>query len=427
VTGSTRIPALSRRQMLGVLGAGAALPFLASCAGPGSSAGGGGGGGGALSQWYHQYGEAGTEDAAKKYAAAYTEQTVNVNWVAGDYGSTLQTRLLSGSGLDVFENNGINVTDARAGRYADLTDIIEPIKDQYSEAALRPVTIDDKYWGVPMILDPQLFYYRKSAFSDAGLQVPETIEDLYDAAKALTSGSNRGIFIGNADGGAGLIDVLAWAAGGATLNDDNTTSGLDNDGVAEGLSVFQKMYAENLQLQGQPSDTWDITPFAQGAVPIQWCGMWGMPQAIEALGEDEIGVFPMPAIGSNGAPALRVSSWHEQVAASSSQVDAAKAFVKWLWVDQTDYQEDWSLSYGFHIPPRSEVAAGADKLQSGPAAEVVKFADEFGRAGTPFWTADINTAASDAANRVILENADPKAELASAASKINSAAEALQQ
>lgn len=45
------------------------------------------GGGKHLSQWYHQYGEKGTEQAAKKYAAAYKKEKVQVQWKPGDYGS----------------------------------------------------------------------------------------------------------------------------------------------------------------------------------------------------------------------------------------------------------------------------------------------------------------------------------------------------
>ena len=38
----------------------------------------------ALKQWYHQYGEVGTEQAAFRYAKAYTAADVTVEWEAGD-------------------------------------------------------------------------------------------------------------------------------------------------------------------------------------------------------------------------------------------------------------------------------------------------------------------------------------------------------
>jgi multiple sugar transport system substrate-binding protein len=410
----------TRRQMLGALGIGAATPLLlAACAGPGS---GGGGGGNTISQWYHQYGEKGTEQAAKKYAAAYKDATVNVNWVAGDYASKLNTRLLAGSGVDVFENNGINIADARAGRYADLTSLVEPIKDQLNQAVLENVTIDGKIWGIPMIIDPQAFYYSKKAFADNGLKVPETMEDLYNAVKKLSSGGKKGIFLSNTDGGAGLWATSVWATGSELFSSDNKKAGwADNvDALAESYSFLQKIQQEKMGLQGQPSDWWDITPFANGVVPIQWGGMWSVPQAVEKLGDD-VGIFAMPGSGSKATKAVILGGWNQQVAAKAADVEKAKAFVKWLWVDQKDYQEDWSLSYGFHIPPVTAVADSAEKLQSGPGKEFVDLFKQFGKAQGPYVTSAVGTAMGDAGTKIIVNGADPKSTLEDAAKKVESA------
>lgn len=179
---------ITRRSAFALGGAAMAAAGLAACGGnTGGLTGGGGsdGGGGALSQWYHQYGEEGTQQAANSYAADYPDAKVTVNWVTGDYATKLSTALLSGGGVDVFENNGIAVDQAEQGRYVDLTDIMEPAKGSFNEASLGPVTIGDKIWGVPMIVDPQHFYYRKSLFEAAGIEVPTTWEDLV-AAWVLT-------------------------------------------------------------------------------------------------------------------------------------------------------------------------------------------------------------------------------------------------
>ena len=98
--------------------------------------------------------------------------------------------------------------------------------------------------------------------------------------------------------------------------------------------------------------------------------------------------------------------------AKSKNVDAAKKFVKWLWVDQTDDQLDFAQSYGFHIPARKSLAAKADKLKSGPAADAVKFVNENGHAQTPIlWSPKSSTAYSDALNRIIRTGADPATEI----------------
>jgi len=64
---STTANSISRRYLLAASGA---LALTAAC---GSNTGRAGRAGDrpALDQWYHQYGEAGTEQAVKRYAAAY--------------------------------------------------------------------------------------------------------------------------------------------------------------------------------------------------------------------------------------------------------------------------------------------------------------------------------------------------------------------
>src|SRR3954471_4720042 len=90
--------ALPRRRFLSGLGASALAAGLGSAglagcgsntgrpeSGASSSASGAAGPTPALSQWYHEYGENGVEDAVKRYAAAYDKATVTVRWNPGDY------------------------------------------------------------------------------------------------------------------------------------------------------------------------------------------------------------------------------------------------------------------------------------------------------------------------------------------------------
>lgn len=417
---------IGRRRVLSALGLGAAgvaaSPLLAACGGnSGGVATGGGGGGGSkanLSQWYHQYGEKGTEQAAKKYAAGYKDANVTVQWTLGDYASKLSSRLVSGTGVDVFENNAADVASANAGRYADLTDIISPVKDSFNESALKTVTIGDKIYAVPMIIDPQMIYYRKSMLDKAGIKPPESIDDLVSAAKELTGGGKRGAFWGN-DGGLALTMPMVWASGGSPLDDGHTKAAFATPATIKGAAALHQMYADKSILLGSPTDWTDPGAFIGGLVAMQWCGLWAMP-TITAKWGDDVGILPMPA-GVGGEPAIYVGGWNEYVAAKSSDVDASKAFVKSVWIDNSEDQTDWSLSYGFHIPPRKDVAAKADKLKSGLPAEAVKLTDDHAKSFSPYWTPAMNTNFTDAMTRIIQNGTDPAAQLNGAASKVTTA------
>lgn len=411
---------ITRRSAFALGGAAMAAAGLAACGGnTGGLTGGGGsdGGGGALSQWYHQYGEEGTQQAANSYAADYPDAKVTVNWVTGDYATKLSTALLSGGGVDVFENNGIAVDQAEQGRYVDLTDIMEPAKGSFNEASLGPVTIGDKIWGIPMIVDPQFFYYRKSLFEAAGIEVPTTWDDLVAAATELTTDKQKGLFLGNNfDANAW---AMVWAGGGSPLNEAKDAVAYNTPGYAEGLGSIHTMQKDGVLLTGAPSDWTDPAAFSSGLSAITWGGCWALP-ALEAA-HDDIGVFPHPAVGSGGKEVAFMGGWNAQVAGNSENIEAAKEFVKWLWIDQTEHQTDWSLSYGFHIPPVTATADQAEALKTGNGLEIATMAKEIGVTGTPEWTGAMDTPRLDAVSNILKNGADPAEELAKAEKASNEA------
>ncbi|GAA1489828.1 extracellular solute-binding protein [Brachybacterium sacelli] len=407
----------SRRTALGLGGMTLAGAGLTACGGNTGGLTDSGGGGETLSQWYHQYGEDGTKEAATEYAAAYEDATVKVNWVTGDYAARLSTALLSGGGVDVFENNTINVDQAEQGRYVELTDIVDPVKDQFNEAALGPVTIGEKIWGIPMILDPQHFYYRKSLFEKAGIEPPETFDDLVAAATELTTPDQKGLFLGNNFDAS--CWAMVWAAGGTPLNDARDAVAYNTPGYVEGLGAIQQMIADEVLLTGAPSDWADPAAFGAGLSAITWGGCWALPVLESSL--DDIGVFSHPAVGADGRQVAFMGTWNQQVGGNSQKTDAAKAFAKWLWVDQTEHQTDWALNYGFHIPPLTAVADEAEALKDGNGLEIATMAKEMGVTGPPEWTGEISTPHADAISNVLKNGADPAEELAAAEKASNRA------
>jgi len=418
---------LSRRALLTLLGSAAVTaPLLSACGGNDGGTGGTGSGGGAggLSQWFHQYGEEGVEEAVKAWAAAYTATPVAVEWVLGDYAPKLQSRLTAGSGVDLFENNAIDVASARAGQYADLTDLVDPVKSQFSETALKVVTIDGKIYGIPMISDPQLLFYRPSMLQKAGIAEPTTFEELIDAGIELTGGSQKGLWVGN-DGGAGVWKgAVAKASGGGLLTADDTEVGFNTPEVAAALAKAKEAYDKQAVLLGSPTDWWDPTSFNAGLAAITWQGMWAVPAMVEALGDD-LAAMAVPPVGSAGTPMVGVSGWNMQVAAKASDVEAAKAAAKAQWIDDTDFQKSFSVDFGFHIPPQTAVASSTTQLQDGVAKQCVDAATQYGYAVGPFWTPAMETAYNDAAVKIISSGADPTSTLAAAAQTAQQTLDAL--
>jgi multiple sugar transport system substrate-binding protein len=410
---------LNRRDLLKRAGGLAALAaFTAACGGNTGRPSSSGGGGGAkvnLSQWYHQYGEAGTKEAALKYAKAYTDANVAVEWTPGDYASKLASGLLSNKGPDVFESQ-LNIGMVKSNQVVALDDILADVKDDFSPADLATNSVDGKVYGIRMIVDPQVIYYRKSLLDKAGIKPPETVDDLIAAAKELTTDKVKGIFVGN-DGGLALGAPSLWSSGGDRLTADHKP-GFANDRAAAAFGKLHELYASKSVLLGAPTDWTDPGALVQGLVAMQWIGMWAVPGMQKALGDD-LGVIAFPKLDAQGKQAVYSGGWTQFVSAKSANVDAAKKFVKWLWIDQAEFQEDWCLNYGFHIPPRKSLAAKAAKLQSGVAADTVKLTQDFGHTDDPAWTPKMNTAFNDMLTNIIRKGSAASGEISKAEKTVN--------
>ncbi len=370
-----------------------------------------------LSQWYHEYGEDGVEEAVTGYAAAYDKATVTVKWNPGEYEKLVAAALLTDKVPDVFEyGNGPTLDMIKAGQVLDLTDTVGAAKDQFSPGVIAPMIWEDKVWAIPQTVDMQMLYYRKSLLEKAGVNPPQTLEELINAAKAVQTKDVGGFFAGN-DGGVGVLGaLLIWSAGFEYLNDDNTGIGFDDPAMYAGLSQFAAFDKTQGLLESASKDWFDASPFINEETAMQWTGLWVLPDIEKAFGDD-FGVVPFPKIGGSGRQAVPTGAFSAVVAAKGVNPDAAKEFVKWLWIDREDDQVDFSNSYGTHIPAKTALAPRADKLAKGAGADAARFVAELGHGPNLLWTPATQQAYAGALSNIVKKKADPKAEIAKVAAK----------
>jgi multiple sugar transport system substrate-binding protein len=149
-----------------------------------------------LVHWYHQYGEEGTEAAVQQYAEQYTAENPNVEievvWQLGDYGQALNAALLTDEAPDIFEQNAVTLDQVRQGQVAPLDDLYtEEVRAGFNEISLRAATLEGSIYWVKMLDDTGCIYYRKSVLEEAGVEPPESLDALIEAAQALNTGARR--------------------------------------------------------------------------------------------------------------------------------------------------------------------------------------------------------------------------------------------
>lgn len=370
-----------------------------------------------LVQWYHQYGEEGTQDAVTRYAEEYTAANptveIEINWQLGDYPAALSAALLTDDGPDVFEQNGVTLDQVEQGQVAPLDDLYtDESRADFTDPNLAAALIDGSIYWVKAITDTGAVYYRKSLLEGAGLAVPTTFDELIAASAALDTGRQKGLFLGN-DGGIGAAGgLLVWSAGTDFLTAENTP-GFNTPEVAAGFTKLKELNDSGSLLMGSTTDYWDPSAFVQGATAMQWTGLWAFPAINAELGED-VGVFPWPTTMEGGVSSTFYGGWGDCVNAKSQNIEAAKAYVKWLRIDNVEVQQDWNVGYGFHVPPLTSTAETTDALQTGAAADIVTNLYEYGVGPNPLWTPVMGTALTEALTNVVRNGADPAEELATA-------------
>lgn len=403
---------LSRRDFLktATVAAGAALAGCGPQGMPGKRV--------TLTQWYHQYGEKGTQQAVQRYAEEYMrlhpDIGIEVIWVPGDYGTKLATALLTRGGPDVFETT-LTVPMVQAEQVVPLDDLLPAdVRSDYAPRDLAVNTVGSKVYGLKMLDDTGVLYYRKSLLQAAGLEPPTTMDALINAASKLSSGGRKGLFVGNDGGISACLTLAPWSAGSDFLV--NNRIAFDNPRTVAAYEKLRRLNASGGVLIGAPTDWWDPSAFTQGQVAMQWTGLWAYPAIRKALGDD-VGALPWPALDAAGRPVTFSGGWSSMVNAGSPHIEEAKRYVKWLWIDNRRIQEDWCLSYGFHVPPRQSVAREAKPLQAPVPAAAAKNLDLYGRFNPPAWNAAMGTILTDAVTNIVKVGRPAAPEIANAARK----------
>jgi multiple sugar transport system substrate-binding protein len=146
-----------------------------------------------------------------------------------------------------------NVSMVSSERFRDLlamgalTDISERVagwerRADFDDARFASISLDGKIYGVPAFTFVDWMYYRKDWFEEAGIAVPTTLAELYDAAVKLTDPAKGryGFGLRGGPGGQNPIINMMEAFGSPVLHADGTI-GLDREKAIAGITYWSDM------------------------------------------------------------------------------------------------------------------------------------------------------------------------------------------
>lgn len=302
----------------------------------------------------------------------------------------LQIGLTSGaSGTDVFMFRPLQEGRlfVKNGWLNDMTALASGANDwnwnDFQEAARSTVSVDSKAYGVPIVTEREIVYYRKDIFQQNGLQPPATLDDLKAAAQKLHK-PDQGFFgivmRGQRSPAVTQFSSFLYSSGGTWVKDGKSAIN-----SPEAINAY-KLYGDllrNYGPQGTQNMSWPqaVAIFQQGKA-----AMWidadslytNVLDATKSTIVDKVGYAQFPA-GSAGSKPYNVTSWAIGLNAASGNKEAGWEFMKWASSAPVVLQ----LQQGGLPGARSSVWESPDGLKGFPA-EYAKVAQASAKAGVGF-------------------------------------------
>lgn len=312
------------------------------------------------------------EEAVKEYNES--QDKVEVEFVTinqGDYTTTkLPTAFANREGPDVFlVEPSVFLKYAQAGILADLTNYFkDDILSDFQESAIEAVTYGDKILALPFEQELLALFYNKQMLEEANVEVPQTWDELYEAAKKLNNDKVAGIVLPSEKIPYTNFNFypFLWQAGGDVISADGTESVFESLEAAEALDFWGSFFKDGLSPTKLQMGPWDIGNVGTGIAAMQVMGTFGINDTETKFTDVEFGVAPLPhpegkeSVTVAGGQSLAVNS-------SSENIDAAADFVMWLFgSEDIKYASKWVTEAKFSYPPRkSIVEANADVYSKG--------------------------------------------------------------
>jgi multiple sugar transport system substrate-binding protein len=261
-----------------------------------------------------------------------------------------------------------------------VDDAIVEERDAFYPAALEVATFDSELYGVPLFQNANTVAYNTAIFEAAGLDLPETWDDVLDAAPVL---AEDGIAVmdwaGNPETTLNVsFYPLLWQAGGTIFTEDGTDVAFDSE---EGVSALQ--FLLDLQAEGglpadaaTKSNAVEGSPLAAGKVGMRL--MTNLPELAQmraALGDENV-ELGLPLTGE--VQATFANPGMLSLTSINKAENRAAAYEVIRYLTSADVQAALNEASGT-FPTRTDVPAPG----SGPDAETMNASLEFANPGEP--------------------------------------------
>ncbi|KKI93161.1 sugar transporter [Bacillus sp. SA1-12] len=271
--------------------------------------------------------------------------------IADQYMDILKTRLIGGTGPDVF------YLDAFEAPALIETGVLEPldkyVNDEFDVAdfekpMLQAFQQKGKTYGFPKDYSTLSLFYNEKMLKEAGVEVPKTWDELQEAAKKLTK---DGVYGFGVTPELARLYFLAESRGGQVMTGNKAS--FASKEVTDGLqSIFDMRLKE--KSAGQPNEVGadsGIEMFGQGKAAMVFEGNWAIPYLRDTFPDVSYGTAEVPIVeGKKRTMAFTVAYVMNK---DSEHKEAAWKLIEYL--TGKEGMKTWT-SKGYALPTRKSVA-----------------------------------------------------------------------
>jgi multiple sugar transport system substrate-binding protein len=215
------------------------------------------------------------------------------------------------------------------------------------ENTMPQAIYDGKVQALPIEIDISPMFVRKDLLAKVGLSIPQTLDELRVAAKAILKADPTiqpfGLPVSSANDAEGQIRQIIWAFGGAMFSKDGKTVTFNSPEVIAAYQFIADMFAEGTIPRGALSwdDAGNNNAYQTGrsAFIINPPSVYAWMQANDKTLLSNTALINLPkGPGPKGRVAASIGSWLWLVPKSSKQIDHAKGWLRYFF-EPTRYQQ----------------------------------------------------------------------------------------
>lgn len=251
---------------------------------------------------------------------------------------------------------------ATGGFLQPLDDRIEAIEDydfeDFSEPLRSIAEVEGETFGVPFYNYGLALIYRRDLYQQAGLEPPETLEDLQAAAAELTSGDRAGIAMQPQRGYKVFEEWGNFLFGaGGEIQDEEGNVVLDSPEAREALDTYIQMYEESAP---DNSLNWAFDEAIRSAQNDGAAQLVSYNWVLPTLNKEgqEAGNFDIAEVPGGKAV---LGAWYWAIPENSASPDAAWAFISWI----TSKEQEKARVIEGGAPVRNSVLEDPEVAQKG--------------------------------------------------------------